>query len=445
MDITFWQWMLVLATSILLFIFSPLAKTSEQFFHARHKGKSPNWIWLTGSLVISWVFAKSIANAADLGARFGMTGGLAYACYYLSFIVAGFVIYFLRKKGGFHSIHHFLGSRFGRGALIIFSVVIAFRLFNEIWSNTMVIGLYFGEQGSVPYYWSILIFTALTLAYSLKGGLNSSIFSDGIQMILFGVLLTAILFLLFQRPDFNHNVLAQKTSFSWEGGLNLLLVAVLQSFSYPFHDPVLTDRGFISPLRTTLRSFILAGIIGGLCIFLFSFLGIASGDQQPGPQQIGSFFGPIMLLLVNFIMIVSAASTLDSTFSSFSKLAILDLKLGHGVRFGRLTMIIVALGGTIPLLFDPAILSATTISGTMVVGLTPVFLFWWIKVPKISFYLSVLAGIFVGILLVLQLIPKGIILSPGPYGELLWANVFALLICLLLYFVPYWLKRKRHD
>ncbi|MEZ4932144.1 MAG: hypothetical protein R2788_08510 [Saprospiraceae bacterium] len=42
-------------------------------------------------------------------------------------------------------------------------------MFNEVWSNTMVIGSYFGEQGSSGYYSSILVFTALTLLYTLKG------------------------------------------------------------------------------------------------------------------------------------------------------------------------------------------------------------------------------------------------------------------------------------
>ena len=266
-NITLWQWVLVIGSSVLLFLFSPLAKTTDNFFKATTKGKSPNWILLTGSLVISWVFAKSITNAADLGNKYGIVGGIGYAAYYFSFIVAGMVIYNMRKKGEFKSIHHFLNSKFGKGALLIFSVVIAFRLFNEVWSNTMVIGSYFGKTGSVPYYWSIIVFTLLTLAYSLKGGLNSSIFSDAIQMILFAILLLVILSILFGSQNTTTQEILTTGSFTWSNGLNFVLVALLQSLSYPFHDPVLTDRGFISPAKTTLKSFILAGIIGGICIF----------------------------------------------------------------------------------------------------------------------------------------------------------------------------------
>ncbi|MCB0634020.1 MAG: sodium:solute symporter, partial [Lewinella sp.] len=186
--VQFWQWILLIGSSLLFFLFSPLAKNRADFFQARHRGKSPNTLILTGSLIISWIFAKSITNAANLGQSFGLIGGLAYAAYYLSFAVAGLILVRLREAG-FTSIHHFLQSRYGRGAILLFSLLIGIRLFNEVWSNTMVIGSYFGDVGSTAYYMAILAFTALTVAYSLKGGLSSSIFTDVIQMILFSVLL----------------------------------------------------------------------------------------------------------------------------------------------------------------------------------------------------------------------------------------------------------------
>jgi Na+/proline symporter len=447
-NITIWQWALVILTSTILLLISPWAKSSNEFYKAEKKGKTPNVLMLTGSLVISWVFAKSITNASSLGYSFGMMGGIAYAGYYLSFIVAGIVIYSLRKHGNFTSIHHFLQTRFGRGSLVIFSIVIAFRLFNEIWSNTMVIGMYFGDVGSTGYYTSIVVFTLLTLAYSLKGGLSSSIFSDVIQMGLFSILLIIILTVLFNDPEVSIAQVTGTGSFSWELGLNLFFAAILQSFSYPFHDPVMTDRGFISSEKTTLKSFILAGIIGGVCILLFSFLGIIAkikGVPDGALQASGAIFGTLILLLINFIMIVSAASTIDSTFSAFSKLAAVDLNLGKTVKFGRITMVIVAVAGTIPIFFNPAILSATTVSGTMVIGLTPVFLFWKIKAPPISFYLSVGVGIITGIVLALGIFPSQLTFTPGKYADLLWSNIFGVGLCILVYFIPLIFSNKNQN
>ncbi|WP_103864780.1 sodium:solute symporter [Aquimarina sp. I32.4] len=444
-EIEIWQWSLIIVSGLLFFWWSPLAKTNNQFYKASSAKTQPSLWMLTGSLVISWIFAKSITNAANLGLSFGLVGGVAYAAYYVSFAVAGIIIYQLRTQGGFESIHQFLASRFGQGALLIFSILIGIRLFNEVWSNTMVIGSYFGEAGSSGYYSAIILFTILTLAYALKGGLSSSIFTDVLQMGLFAILLFVILWNIFEVDTFSLTDVASSGEWSMAMGGNLLLAAILQSFSYPFHDPVLTDRGFISTPKTTLHSFLWATVIGGVCITLFSVVGIFA--QQQGLQgqaavTVSKAFGAVILLVVNFIMITSGASTLDSTFSSSAKLLAIDLQLGTSLSLGRWIMVIVAIAGTIPVFLDAEILSATTISGTMVIGLTPIFLCWKQKVPKISFFLSVGCGLLFGFILVFDLFPKEFIYTTGTYSELLWVNIWGLVCCFIAYFVPVWIKRR---
>ncbi|WP_028283329.1 sodium:solute symporter family transporter [Olleya marilimosa] len=444
MSTEIWQWILVIASSLILFALSPYAKTTASFFKANHNKKSPNVLVLTGSLIISWIFAKSITNAANLGLDFGLVGGVAYAGYYLSFAVAGLLIYQLRTKGGFTSIHDFLTSKFGKKAVAVFTFLIIIRLFNEVWSNTMVIGSYFGETGSASYYTAIIVFTVLTLSYAIKGGLSSSIFTDVIQMVLFSVLLIIILYTIFSVENFSTKDIVTSGTWSFELGLNLFFAAIIQSFSYPFHDPVLTDRAFISSPKVTRKSFLWASLLGAICIVLFSLIGVYAQTQGLKGQaavEVGKAFGVVVLLVINFIMITSAASTLDSTFSSFSKLLAVDLGLGKSLTFGRLAMVAIAVLGTIPIFFNAEILSATTISGTMVIGLTPIFVFWNYKVPKISFYLSIGCGILFGFLLVFKVFPEALIFTKGRYADLLWVNVWGIFSCNLLYFVPRWIKQ----
>jgi len=439
------QWGLIIASSLVLFFLSPWAKNTNQFFKAVQKKKTPNTFMLMGSLIISWIFAKSITNAANLGLAFGIVGGVAYAGYYLSFAVAGIVIYKMRLHGQYTSIHHFLSSKFGKTAVTVFSILIAFRLFNEVWSNTMVIGSYFGDMGTSPYYWSILVFTGLTLAYVLKGGMSSSIFTDVVQMGLFSILLAVILFTIFGQDNaISTTTVINSGIWSFETGLNLLFAALLQSFSYPFHDPVLTDRGFISSPKVTLKSFLWASVLGAICIILFSIIGVyaqSQGMQGQAAVQVGKAFGTMILLVINFIMITSAASTLDSTFSSFSKLLALDLNLGNTLKFGRWSMVAIAVLGTVPVFLDAEILSATTISGTMVIGLTPVFLFWKDKAPKISFHLSVFIGLIFGFFLIFNWFPGNLIFTTGKYANLLWINFWGILCCLFVYIIPTWTKK----
>lgn len=436
------QWGLLILFGVLFFFIAPYSKTVEEFFAARsEKGKQPGLFLLTSSLVISWIFAKSITNAANLGLEFGMVGGVAYAVYYLSFIVGGIVIYKLRVNGGFNSIHHFLNNRFGKGAVITFSLLIGFRLFNEVWSNTMVIGSYFGPAGTNTYYASILVVTGLTLAYTLKGGLRSSLLTDAIQMVFFGVLLLLLLGLIMPSEENSVSSFVRSGSWTMATGVNLLLAALLQVFSYPFHDPVLTDRGFISPPKLTLKSYIIAAVVGFFCIVVFSFVGIYASKQGLEGQaavEVSKLLGTAGMLAMNFIMITSAASTLDSTFSSFSKLVVIDLgqeKL-RTVKKGRLLMVLLVIVGTLPIFANPEILSATTVSGTMVIGLAPIFLLWNISAPKLSFHLPIWFGAFVGILLAIGHFPDSLVFSEGRYASLLWANVWGLAGCFILFLIP---------
>ncbi len=446
-DITFWQWVIVIGSSILMFLISPFAKTNETFFKANSgNNHAPGVFLLTSSMVISWIFAKSITNAANLGNAYGFVGGLAYATYYLSFLVAGLVIYQMRTKGGYSSIHHFISSKYGQKAIVIFSLLIGFRLFNEVWSNTMVIGSYFGVQGSNSYYAAIVVFTSLTLAYTLKGGLRSALMTDLVQMGLFSILLVIILGILLPREQGDIGKFVASGEWKLSQGLNLLFVAMIQIFSYPFHDPVLTDRGFISTPQKTLKSYFLATFFGFSCILLFSFVGIyARFNHLEGevPVAVSRSLGAGMMLLMNFIMVTSASSCIDSAFASFSKLAVVDLGSPEKVSVfrGRIAMIIVAVAGTLPVFFNPEILSATTISGTMVIGFAPIFLFWNLKVPPMAFYLSVGTGVFIGLIFTLGWYPASLVFSPGKYGDLFSVNIIGTVLCFTLFFLTKFLKK----
>lgn len=447
-NIQLYQWILVVISSLVLIFISPLAKSANDFYKGSRKEQKPNFYLLTSSLVISWLFAKSITNWANLGLEFGMVGGVAYACYYMSFITAGIVIYQLRKQGGFLSIHHFLKTKFGRGAIILFSALISFRLFNEIWSNTIVIGTYFGEAGSTGYLASIIVFTLMTLWYSLKGGMSSSIMTDVIQFVFFAILLVVILSVIIPKTEGGVHAIVTSGTWGWSTGVNLIVVGLVQCISYPFHDPVMTDRGFISDIKTTLKSFLWAGVIGAVCIILFSFVGIYGIQENvtgQAPVEVSKLLGVPMMLLVNFIMITSAASTLDSSFSSFSKLTVLDLKIVKKVTLknGRLMMVLLTILGTLPVFLNPTILSATTVSGTMVIGLAPIFILWKMKAPRISFYASIVMGIIWGFTLVFGWFPKELHFTSGKHAELLTINVLGTLSCFIVFIIPAIFAKKK--
>jgi len=255
------------------------------------------------------------------------------------------------------------------------------------------------------------------------------------------MMLLILLSLILPDQEVGFSQMITSGTWSMETGMNLMLAALLQCLSYPFHDPVLTDRGFISSPTITIKSFFYAAIIGALCIILFSFVGIYAAEKGltgQAPVEVAKLLGIVGMLSMNFIMITSAASTLDSSFSSFSKLVVVDLgnEKMKTVARGRMMMVLIVVLGTLPIFFNPEILSATTVSGTMVMGLAPIFLLWRMKAPSLSFHLSIWFGVFVGVILALGLVPDFLILSSGRYAALLWANIWGLMACFILYLIP---------
>ena len=110
-------WVALVGYGILMFLVSPRAVDSKGFFWGHDaQGRETGFWLLTCSTFITWIFAKSVTNAANLGATYGIVGGLAYATYYLSIPVAGIVIVSIRKRWGSRSLSEFLVSKYGRTA-----------------------------------------------------------------------------------------------------------------------------------------------------------------------------------------------------------------------------------------------------------------------------------------------------------------------------------------
>jgi SSS family solute:Na+ symporter len=451
--IYFWGFLLLYGT--VMYMVSPRSRTVSSFFAGTDDAGRPATEWaLMCSIFISWIFAKSVTNAANLGAAHGVVGGLAYAAYWLSIPVAGVVIYWLRTRHGATGLVPFLISKYGRLAALAFTLAILIRLYNEVWSNTAVVGAYYGQSGGFSFIAAALLFTAVTLFYSLKGGLRSSIVTDVIQAVLFVIILGVVLFLVL--PHHGLPKLLAVGEFRLDAGVDLLLVALLQVLSYPFHDPVLTDRGFITREKTMLRAFIVAGVLGFVCIFAFSLIGVharleglPAGDNMPGAVALA--FGTLPYLLMTCVMIMAAGSTLDSTFSSVAKSAGQELPLlagrapgSNAVRIGVWTMIAFALLGNLPMIAGTDILKATTVSGTMVMGLAPIFLLApLVRHSPWSFHLAFWPGVVLGVMLAAGLIPASWAIGTGKYALLLGTNLYGLAICCAGFLLPVAWQRLR--
>ena len=109
------------------------------------------------------------------------------------------------------------------------------------------------------------------------------------------------------------------------------------------------------------------------------------------------------------------------------------------------SLIVLTVLGTIPVFFDPTILSATTISGTVVLGLAPIFLFWNAKVPRLAFHLSVVGGLLLGGTLSFITLPDWLVFTEGKYAALLSTNVITSIYCFSVFGICSIFGKKAHD
>ncbi|MBE0533944.1 MAG: Na+/proline symporter [Rhodospirillales bacterium] len=444
-------WLVLAGYGALIWAIMPRQVSAGQFFDGRSRQGGEPGLWLlVASAAITWIFAKSISNAAGLSAAFGIAGGIGYSFYYLSFVVVGVTVYFLRVRGGFRSLPAFLVAKYGPFCAKLFLAAVAIRLFNEVWSNTKVGALYFGAEGSLAYWGAAAAITGFTLYYSWRGGMRSSLLTDGAQMLLAAALLVAVLATV--GPGLAASGLPEVGPASHAAGVTFAGLALVQVLSYGFHDPVMTDRAFLTRPGVMLRAFLLAGLVSGGFILLFSGVGLyarAMGLAGDPSVAVPAALGLPMMLVFNAIMLTSAGSTLDSTFASAAKVGARDWANDeappterHSAR-GRKVMLAIALLGNLPLLaiylggqVGPAVIAATTISGTMVMGLAPIFLLAWIRpAGRLSFHLAFWPGLVLGIVMTVEsatgvaILPAALDIGTGSYADDLGVNVFGLLIC----------------
>ena len=438
------------------FFLSPKVKTTDGFFKGfSDDGRAPNLWTLVLSQVTTWIFARSLMTAAILGYYYGIAGALAYATYYISFFTGGAIIDHLRFKHGKHNIQSFMQEQFGSIGNYCYNIVIILRLLSEVFSNLLVIGIIFGVTGSFNYTASIVGIALLTFTYSMSGGLRASLRTDVFQAILVILALLMLFAIMLFHHDFSLREIVYSSPNVTNPGWVLLAVALLQVWSYPLHDPVMMDRGFLANRKVTQQSFNYAAIISIICILIFALLGVFAGiiktEGETLVNTLTRIFGEPSMVIFNIALIISAISTLDSVFSSASKLVAVDMKIiKPTVSNGRWIMLTFLLGGGL-FLFSGGkdLFAAVAVSGTISMFLAPVIFFniWgnqktavW---PLVITFITALAG---GILYMLESSGYTNILAPIFGYEHKYSKLLIICITILIIgFTTFIIGRKNKD
>lgn len=369
----------------LSFFLSAQKVTTDGFFNGHSQsGHAPGLWTLVLSQVTTWIFARSLLNAAILGYYYGIAGTLAYTAYYLSFLTGGYVVAKLRQDQS-TSVQDWLRRQFGSIGTTSYNIVIALRLLSEVFANLLVVALIFAVL--VPDVTYIREISVITLAiivflYSAWGGLRAALRTDVLQMIVFLIVFAIAFVALIFSPEFSFaSVLSSQGVAGSYNGWVLLVVAGLQVFSYPLHDPVMMDRGFLADEATTRRSFLFAFWISSACIFGFGLFGIHAADiNAPIENDLlgtwNAMFPAPIFAAVLLSLLISGLSTLDSALASVARLMSEELHLvPRTLTGGRIAMVIfLLLGGGLTLWGNGTLFDAVAVSGTASMFLTPIII-----------------------------------------------------------------------
>ncbi|MES9860966.1 MAG: hypothetical protein ABW157_17275 [Candidatus Thiodiazotropha sp. LLP2] len=275
-------------------------------------------------------------------------------------------------------------------------------------------------------------------------GLSPSGESPGLLMLIFLLVLVLLMVLAFSGGHVTLDSLLFQPFKIDQPGPVLMIVALLQIWSYPMHDPVMMDRGFLADRQTTRRSFLHAAWISMICILLFGSLGILAGAQATSGEAMTGvlmrLFGEIPMMLFNAALVISAMSTLDSTLSSSAKLVVVDMKVvSPTMNHGRMAMaLFMLLGLMMVFVGNKDLFSAVAVSGTASLYLAPVIFFslWssWERIPLWSYLGSFCLSMFGAILYFTESTGYSQFLGDAhKYTKLLYISLTVLLLgCLML-------------
>lgn len=368
-------------------------QTRERFLAA---DRNLHWFNAAMSTAVTWVWAPAVF-IASLQAY---TKGLAGAFWFIApnilcfFLFAPLAVRLRRLMPEGFTLPEFIMRRFmgHRGAHLTFLCVFFGYQLGALIINALAGGILLSLLTGLPFSIAVLAMAGAALAYSLISGLEASVYTDVLQMLM--VLLIAF----FLVPLV---VLKAGGISSITGGIggvtgefsNLLHPGIAFAFgipmtigllSGPFGDQMFFQRAFAVKRHEIVRTFAIAGLLFGLVPILLSVFGFiaanpafgiaVSDPQMVAPLVIAHFLPHWALLLFTLMAFAALASTIDSAYCALSSLGAVDVyeRYVHPnpthrdiVRISRITMLVTAAIGTGIALLQPQLLWVFLIYGAL--------------------------------------------------------------------------------
>ncbi|MBD3223697.1 MAG: hypothetical protein GF313_03145 [Caldithrix sp.] len=403
--------------------------TNERFLVA---GRKVSWPRGAFSIAVSWIWAPAIFIVSLQAYTQGIAGAFWFIvpnilCF---FIFAPLAIRLRQLMPEGYTLPEFILKRYNndKKTHLAFLVIFFGYQLGAIIINCLAGGTLLHILTGMNFSLAVLSLSLIALIYSLISGLEASILTDIIQMLM--ILIVA--FILVPWVVIKAGGISVITN--GFGGVtgefgNIFNLWIAYSFgiattlgliSGPIGDQMFFQRGFAVKYRHIVKTFVVGGLLFGLVPITLSALGFVaaspqfaslinvSDPQMVGPLVIGYFLPKSALILFVFMAFAGLSSTLDSAYCAISSLGTVDIYKKYInkhaddkklLSVSRKIMLAMALLGTGIALLQPQLLWVFLIYGALAsAGFFPIVLsLYWKKLNKQGAFWAITLSLLVGL------------------------------------------------
>lgn len=413
--------------SLVYLLTKKIIYTNERFLVA---DRQVSWIHGALSIAVSWIWAPAIFIASLQAYTKGLAGAFWFivpniVCF---FVFAPLAVRLRRLIPEGYTLPEFIIKRYkgDKKTHLVFLVVFFGYQLGAIIINALAGGTLLHILTGMNFYTAVIALSAIALIYSLMSGLEASILTDIIQMLMvlvFGFILvpwviinaggiSAVIGGLGGITGEFSNAFNPWIAYSFGIAMTFGLIAG------PIGDQMFFQRGFAVKQKNIIKTFVASGLLFGLVPITLSLLGFVAANpafssaiqvtdpQMVAPLTIAYFLPKAALVLFVFMAFAGLSSTLDSAYCAISSLGTIDIYKRYFnpqandkqlLSTSRKIMLLMAVVGTGIALLQPKLLWVFLIYGTLAsAGLFPTIfsLFWKRLNSKGAFWALTLSLVF---------------------------------------------------
>ena len=375
---------------------------------------------LTASALGAWILFGPVSASTwgGLGAIIGYSLGTAFPMFF--FIFLGKKIRKEFPKGS--TLIEFLRKKFGISLFKLILLMTIFYMFIFLCAEVTAVAVLINYISGTELWVTALIVLLSTLVYTLYGGLRVSIFTDNIQVIVIGILLS-ISFIYINKTigtDFSFNFIKKNNpqllsgSYmpSYTAGLTFFIaVAATNLFHQGNWQRIYAAKNFDILRKSLILSFVIIVPI----VFLMGFTGLVAYSIDSTIRPDLGFFSLMLkeqsIFLSLIIIVLGLAltiSTIDTLINAISSLIVVDgkaaFKFNHKINYLNLSKYIIIILSLISFFvaskgFDILYLFLLADLFCCAFVLTVFYSFYNKKINENTAYFSIIIGLIGGFLL----------------------------------------------